>query len=195
MPIPSHRVCPLVSLALGLLWVTSCSQKSHTFAPATAFSESFAPFQVVASVAQKEGLSSTIHGGGSTCTRGSGGSIESPTVTTVYCRGRVGFQSREDGVRLTRAVFAELEQEVRRHAAESVSFGKSGSPEEGELHLSYCPQEKPRGEAPGTRGCTFLHFFAFEKNEAPAGSTVDYRFLLDEERATLLAANDPSGRG
>jgi hypothetical protein len=91
---------------LFLLLVAACVQPTtETLIPTSPFSQSFAPFEVISSVATREGLSSSVRVRGGACSESTARSPGGPTVTHMTCRGEVEIRTREDAVRLTRAVF------------------------------------------------------------------------------------------
>lgn len=178
--------------ALCLLGAVACSP-AQPLLPASAFAESFDPFKTLNAVAESEGLAPDVHRGPSTCSRGVGSSIDRPTTTSLACRGTADFRSREDMVRLNRALFAELENEVLANTGRQ-DIGKGGSPESGELHLQTCPPNAAaRGAEPTARSCLFLHAYAVEVARAPGTVGVSYFFTLDEERTRPTTADQPAG--
>jgi hypothetical protein len=173
-----------LTLTLCILFLGACTQERETFIPATPFAESFAPFKVVSAVAEREGLAPAIRNRGGMCTKSSGGTVEGPITTSVICRKQVEVRSLEDGARLTRTVFTELE---RMADAYMPQWGarRSGTPESGELHLGYCSDDAERASEPAFRTCIFLHFLAAE-SASPDGAgrrSITYFFTLDEERS------------
>lgn len=167
-------------LALCLLSLTACLQEQKPFVPASPFAESFKPLEIISSVAEREGLSSSVSMTGGMCGSGSGGAAGGPTTTNVKCAKTVAFRSREDADRLTRAVFDEIRQEAEKHRYQEGSHS-SGPATGGELHIGNCSPD-PKGDGNGFRGCMFLHAFAVEASENPAQPRIHYYFTLDEVR-------------
>lgn len=183
----AHRSWLPFLAALGLLALSACSRKGPMIAPSP-LAQSFDPLRVIASVVEREGLSASTRMGGGSCGNSTVRSAGGPTIVTAQCRIPVEFSSREDAARLTRAVFADLEQAARAHA-EPGGVGTAGSAEDGEMHLYYCSREPRNGET-GSRGCLFLHFYAVERNDGPQRISISYYFTLDEERTLIDPEKD-----
>jgi hypothetical protein len=185
---PSVKAGVVLLAALSLVAISACLEKQEPIPPATPLADSFAPFEVISSVAQREGVA--IRTGGSSCGKSSGGGAGGPTITSVNCRGAVEFGSPEDAARLRRAVFAELRQRVAGQAGEQ-SVGGSGTPEDDEMHLQSCSgEERPSGSRE-YRQCVFLHMYAIERSDDPRKSYVNYFFTLDEQRTVAPPAGEP----
>ena len=176
---------------LYLLGAAACSP-SRPLLPASAFAETFDPMKTLATVAEREGLA-LVRRGISSCDRGTSSSIDQPTTTSMTCRGSSDFRSREEAVRLNRALFQELENQLLAHSGRA-DVGRGGSPDRGEFHLQTCTSGDPGSDEPGTRACLFLHAFAVEIVKAQGTVGVSYFFTLDEERTRQSTADQRASR-
>jgi hypothetical protein len=158
----------------GACLAVACG-RARPFVPASSAAASFSPAALVSKVAQREGLTAALRVGGG-CSGNTTNAAGGPTLTEKACTIAVEFKDRTDAARLTRSLFAEMEQVVS--SSTSVSLGRSGSADLGEMHLSGCTGALHSDSKTSFQGCLFLHAYAVQKGD----KNLTYTITLDEDR-------------
>jgi len=148
--------------------------RARPFVLASSAAANFSPAALVSKVAQREGLTAALRVGGGSCSGNTSNAAGGPTLTEKACTIAVEFKDRNDAARLTRSLFAEMEQVVS--SSTPVNLGRSGSADLGEMHLSGCTGASP--SRTGFQGCLFLHAYAVHQGD----NNLTYTITLDEDR-------------